>query len=53
MYFCSRRRTKHRIQDVTEFMRRKPLNEILSNETLWGQNLLFLKSEIERDLTNE
>lgn len=40
-------------KDVTEFMKTKPLNEILSNETLWGQNLLFLKSEIERDLTNE
>lgn len=37
-------------KDVTEFMRTKSLDEILSNEALWGQNLLFLKSEIEKSL---
>ncbi len=37
-------------KDVTEFMKTKSLDEILSNEKLWGQNLLFLKSEIEKSL---
>lgn len=38
---------------VTEFMRTKSLDEILSNESLWGQNLSFLKSEIEKVLEDE
>ena len=37
-------------KDVTEFMKTKSLEEILSNESLWGENLLFLKSEIEKSL---
>lgn len=37
-------------KDVTEFMKTKSLDEILSNEALWGQNLLFLKPEIEKSL---
>ena len=35
---------------VTEFMKTKSLDEILSNEALWGQNLSFLKPEIEKSL---
>ena len=37
-------------KDVTEFMKTKSLDEILSNEALWGHNLSFLKSEIEKSL---
>ncbi len=37
-------------KDVTEFMKTKPLDEILSNEALWGENLSYLKSEIEKSL---
>ena len=40
-------------KDVTTFMKTASLEEILSNELLWGQNLLFLKPEIERNLANE
>ncbi|MBR4720451.1 MAG: tagaturonate reductase [Clostridia bacterium] len=40
-------------KEVMEFMKTKSLDEILSNESLWGQNLLFLKPEIERNLANE
>ena len=37
-------------KDVTEFMKTKSLDEILSNEALWGENLSYLKSEIEKSL---
>ena len=37
-------------KDVTEFMKTKSLDEILSNEALWGENLSYLKPEIEKSL---
>ena len=37
-------------KDVTEFMKTRSLDEILSNEALWGENLSYLKSEIEKSL---
>ena len=37
-------------KDVTEFMKTSSLDEILSNEKLWGQDLSILKPEIEKSL---
>ena len=37
--------------DVTEFMKTKSVDDILSNENLWGQNLKFLKADIEAEVT--
>lgn len=39
--------------NVTEFMKTKFLNEILENENLGGLNLVFLKTDIEKELKND
>jgi len=35
-------------REVTEFMKTATVEEILENETLWGENLGFLKEEVEK-----
>ena len=36
--------------DVTEFIKKSSVKEILANESLWGENLEFLAEAIEAEL---
>ena len=35
-------------KDVMEFMKKATVAEILANEKLWGEDLSFLKDEVEK-----